>query len=85
MFPSRFFFLMYIIYLVIYIIKKDTLIAQYPSSILIIIIIIKVNFLSCQDFILCLEIWLWLFFTHKCIKIIFFYFLKIIFDINASK
>jgi hypothetical protein len=35
------------------------------------------------------EVWLWLLFkvifTWKCIKIIFFYFLKIIFDINTSK
>ena len=34
-------------------------------------------------------VWLWLlfkvFFTWKCIKIIYFYFLKIIFDISASK
>jgi len=34
-------------------------------------------------------VWLWLLFkvlfTWKCIKIIYFYFLKIIFDINASK
>ena len=75
-FPQGFFFLMYIIYLVIYIIEKDNLlcVAQYPSSILIIIIIIiKVNFLSFQDFIFCLEVWLWLFFIHKCIKIIYFF------------
>jgi hypothetical protein len=31
------------------------------------------------------EMWLQLFFTWKYIKIIFFYFLKIIFDINTSK
>jgi hypothetical protein len=37
----------------------------------------------------CLEMWLWLFFkvffTRKCIKMMSFYFLKIIFDINVSK
>jgi len=37
----------------------------------------------------CLRMWLQLFFkvffTRKCIKIIFIYFLKIIFDIGASK
>jgi len=30
-------------------------------------------------------VWLRLLFTWKCIKIIYFYFLKIIFDINISK
>ena len=40
-------------------------------------------------FLVCLRIWLWLFFkiffTQKCIKIIKNYFLKIIFDIITSK
>ena len=31
------------------------------------------------------KIWLRLLFIKKCIKIIFFYFFKIIFDISASK
>jgi hypothetical protein len=37
----------------------------------------------------CLEVWLWLFFkvlfTQKSVSIIFFYFLKIIFEISTSK
>jgi hypothetical protein len=39
------------------------------------------------DLIACLEVWLWLLFkvlfTQKSMPIIFFYFLKIIFDINT--
>jgi hypothetical protein len=38
---------------------------------------------------LCLGVWLWflfkIFFTQKSTSIIFFYFLKIIFEINTSK
>jgi len=37
----------------------------------------------------CLEVWLWLFFkvffTQKNMSMIFFYFLKIIFEISTSK
>jgi len=33
----------------------------------------------------CLRVWLWLFFILKCIKMMFFHLLKIIFEINILK